>query len=312
MKLSLLLSSFLILISINSIAQSIENPGFELWEDAGTVIDEPVNWSSIKTSDAGNFINNAAPVVWGQSEDAHSGNYSVELFNVASFGIIATGTVTNGRVHADFDPNVSYIYTNTEDPGWNTPFTGRPDSVIVWAKYIPAGTDTAQVKVLLHVNDGSLPPHPDNQENRIGYAQINISGTVDTWTRFGAKFNYSSQDNPEYILIVMTSGAGTIAVAGSTVFYDDIQLVGQASGINDQAFANAKLYAANSFIYLENFTGSLLEGANAEIYSLSGALLWSAPLDSQQTKIKTPLPQGLYVFKISGHAGIFSQKLFIK
>ncbi|MEA3476620.1 MAG: hypothetical protein U9R60_00445, partial [Bacteroidota bacterium] len=42
--------------------QQFENPGFEDWEDAGTVIEEPTNWSSIKTSDAGQIINDAAPV----------------------------------------------------------------------------------------------------------------------------------------------------------------------------------------------------------------------------------------------------------
>lgn len=312
MKFSILISSLSLLISIAASGQDIENGGFELWEDAGTVIDEPVNWSSIKTSDAGSFVNNAAPVVWGQSEDAHSGNYSVKLFNVASFGIIATGTVTNGRVHADFDPSVSYIYTNLEDEGWNTPFTGRPDSVIVWAKYSPAGSDTAQVKVLLHKNDGTLPPHPDNQGNRIGYAQINISGSVDTWTRFAAKFNYSSLDDPEYILLVLTSGAGTLAVEGSTVLFDDIQLVGQASGINDPAIASAKLYAANGFIYLENLPERFSKGSTIEVFDLSGALIMSNQLDSHQTKIKTSVPQGLYVIKISSPEGLLSQKLFIK
>ena len=79
----------------------IDNAGFENWENAGTTVDEPTEWSSIKTSDDAT-LNGFAPVVWGQSSDAHSGDYSLELINVSTFGVVANGTVTNGRVHADF------------------------------------------------------------------------------------------------------------------------------------------------------------------------------------------------------------------
>mgnify|MGYP001554473288 CR=1 FL=1 len=63
------------LLTVHSLyaQQQFDNPGFEEWDDAGTVIDEPVNWSSIKTGDGGTIINDAAPVVWEQSTDAHSG-----------------------------------------------------------------------------------------------------------------------------------------------------------------------------------------------------------------------------------------------
>ena len=66
MKKNLLILLSLCLTVLVVHGQQMTNPSFEDWEDAGTVIDEPVNWSSIKTSDAGSLINNAAPVVWGQ------------------------------------------------------------------------------------------------------------------------------------------------------------------------------------------------------------------------------------------------------
>ncbi len=312
MNLNLQLSLFILIITLGAYGQGIENGGFEFWEDAGTVIDEPTNWSSIKTSDAGSLINNAAPVVWGQSDDAHTGNYSINLFNVSSFGIVATGTITNGRIHADFNPEVSYSYTSLEDAGWNTPFTGRPDSVVVWAKFEPSGSDTAQVKILLHKGDGSLPPNPDNEGNRVGYAQINITGTVNSWTRFAAPFVYSNSDNPEYLLAVLTSGAGTQAVEGSKAYYDDLQLVGDASYISSQALSDASVHASKGYLYLENFPDDFTQGATAYLYTLSGSLAWTKNLENHQSKIKIDTDKGPYILKISGKEGHFSQKLFIR
>jgi len=59
----------------------IENPGFELWEDAGASMHEPVDWNSIQTSDGGIMIRDFAPVVLDRSTDAYIGKYSVKLFN---------------------------------------------------------------------------------------------------------------------------------------------------------------------------------------------------------------------------------------
>ncbi len=293
--------------------QSVENGGFEEWEDAGTVIDEPVNWSSIKTSDAGDLINNAAPVVWGQSDDAHNGNYSVELKNVLTLGtIIATGTVTNGRIHAEFDPNASYSYTDPDDARWHTPYTNRPDSIVIWVKYTPAGSDTAQVKALLHTGEGSLPPTPENQSNWIGYAQINITGNVNNWTRYAAPFEYFSGNDPEYVLFVLTSGAGTVAVEGSVVYYDDLELVGEASGIGENNDPDFYVYAFNNNLYLDKVPDSYLKNATIRVFNLNGSEVWSVKPGIHQSRIKHPLDKGLYVLKIEYQSGTISQKLYIR
>ena len=55
-------------------AQQIENPGFEDWEVIAGPPDftEPVNWSTIKTSD-NPAISGLSPFNWERSEDAHNG-----------------------------------------------------------------------------------------------------------------------------------------------------------------------------------------------------------------------------------------------
>ncbi|GAB4329502.1 MAG: hypothetical protein Kow00127_21870 [Bacteroidales bacterium] len=292
-------------------AQEIENPGFELCEDAGTVADEPVDWSSIKTSDGGDLINNAAPVVWEQSDIAHTGSYSVKLTNVLTLGtIVATGIITNGRVHAEFDPNASYVYTNPDDARWHTPFSSRPDSVIIWARYLPQGTDTAQVKVLLHKSDGSLPLKPENEANTIAFAQINITGTYEEWTRFAAPFNYSSAENPEYVLMVLSSGAGTQPVEGSVVFYDDIEFKGEASGTGILSLEPGAITVRNGKLVISGLDNQTNNRITVGIYSMEGKCIMEEKLSGNTLRLPEGL-SGTFLLRLDSDQGYYSQKIFI-
>lgn len=198
-----------------------ENPGFELWEDVGLNTDEPVDWSSIKTSDD-SFINGLAPYVWDKSTDAHSGNYSVKLFSAPILSIVAAGAITNGRVHANINPDLGYMYTDINDSRWNTPFAGKPDSIAVWLKYLPQGADTAQVKVILHTGTAKIPDPTMN--NWVGSAFINVPETTNGWMRFSAPIDYLNNTEPEYVLFVVST-AGTIATEGTIAYYDDFEFI---------------------------------------------------------------------------------------
>ena len=314
MKKTLLIGALAIIFTFGLSAQQFQNAGFENWEDAGTVIDEPVDWSSIKTSDAGDLINNAAPVVWGISDDAHTGNHSVELTNVLTLGtIIATGTITNGRVHASFNPAEGYVFTDPEDERWNTPLTVRPDSVAIWVKYLPQGNDTAQAKFILHTGEGTLPVTPDNQANRVAFAQINITGTVDTWTRFAAPFTYFSEGNPEYLLSILTGGAGYLPIEGSIVKYDDVELIYDPSGIGDIAATEALIYSSGNTIFLDKLPQNYLNNASIEILNLSGSVIFSAPVTSTSISIdRSKFTNGLYLVRINGRETNYIQKVYLK
>ena len=312
MKHFLLTGILFFAVAFSLVAQQLSNPGFEAWEDAGPVADEPVKWSSIKTSDAGDFINNFAPVVWGQSSDAHSGSYSVEITNVMSI-VMATGTLTNGRVHAEVTPANGYVFTDPADEKWHMVMTSRPDSVVIWAKYTPQGGDTAQVKVLLHKGAGTLPPKPENQENRVGFAQINITAQVNEWTRFSAPFTYSSDDNPEYLLTVLTAGAGTLAVEGSKVFYDDFELIYGSNSIGDDVAKNKNLiYLSDQSLRFDRFANHVSDQATVEIIDLRGAVVFKSAIISNEVNIgKLHMTPALYVVRISGQEISYSQKLYL-
>lgn len=310
-KLLLTTLSFGILIAI-TFGQQVENPGFEDWEDAGTVIDEPVNWSSIKTSDAGDVINGFAPVVWEQSDDAHTGNYSVELFNVQTL-LLATGTLVNGRIHASLTPGESGSYTDPTDSRWHTAFTARPDSLALWIKYWPMGTDTAQTKVILHVGEGSLPPTPENQGNWVGYAEINVAETIEEWTRVVAPFTYFSEGNPEYMLVNLTAGAGFFPVEGSIVRYDDLELIYNPNSISDVNTNSALIYTYGMTIHLEKFDKNQLNGAHLELINMNGVSIWSTGVSSSQINLDGKgISQGLYVVKITTKNSVYAKKVQLK
>jgi hypothetical protein len=313
MKKTLLMGVISLIITFGVFGQQIQNAGFEDWEDAGTVLDEPINWSSIKTGDGGEYINNAAPVVWGQSEDSHTGNFSIEMFNVFTFGIVATGSATNGRMHPDFNPDNAYAFSDTNDDRWHTVFTGHPDSVAIWAKYIAQGDDIAQVKILLHTGEGTLPPQPENEANKVAYAQINIAGNIDTWTQFKAPFTWFGEENPEYMLIVISAGNGTQAIEGSRVWYDDIELIYNPESINEIPANQDLIYALGNSIYLNKLPQGHIKGSTIEITNLNGAVVFSSSISSNIVNFDdNRISQGLYIVRVYGQEINYTQKIYFK
>ncbi|MBI3135007.1 MAG: PCMD domain-containing protein [Bacteroidetes bacterium] len=224
----ILLLSFVAALSASGISQTqLENPGFEgAWENVTGAEDEPVEWSSLKTADA---LASLAPVVaFQEATNPHSGARCIRLLNVSSFGVVANGLLTNGLVHADFDPDLGYVYTNTTDPQWNTTFTDRPDSLVGWFRYSPSGADKGKVEVITHQDPpvGQLPAANYPEAHWVSRARYDVTTTsASTWIRFSVPFEYYNTSLPEYILVVLSAGDSTIAVAGSQMWIDDLELI---------------------------------------------------------------------------------------
>lgn len=206
--------------------QQLENPGFEdVWEDVTGTEDEPLEWSSLKTS---NFGDVAPLVAYKETSNPHSGNYCIRLVNTSSFGVVANGLLTNGRVQAAFDPEDGYVFTNTADPKWNTPLTSRPDSLVGWFRYDPETGDQGKVEVILHTAppQGKLPAANYPEAHWVGRARYDITTTsTTTWVRFSVPFTYYNISAPQYVLAVISAGDSTQAVEGSILWVDDLELI---------------------------------------------------------------------------------------
>jgi hypothetical protein len=291
--------------------QQFENPGFENWENAGTVKDEPVDWSTIKTSDDPG-ISSVAPVTFSRCDTAHTGNYSLRLYNVSVFGIVATGAITNGRFHAEFNLDSSYSYTDPSDPKWNTPFSWRPDSLVGWFKFYPKEQDRAQFKAITHVGECKLPAN-GTMQNWISMAVfVTEPGvTYDNWTRFSVPFDYYDDGTPEYLFCTMNSGDSTTAITGSILLIDDLKLVYPPSGISEHRIAEPFLTEAKDklIINLKNDD----EYINQWFYlvDISGKTLLTIQLDNNQVELPKNLRSGVYVAVLKGKSQQFSQKIII-
>ena len=294
----------------------LENPGFEQWEDilasVTDTIREPVDWSSLKTSDDPT-LSTMAPDVCTRSQNAHSGEYSIKLTNVQSF-IVANGVATNGRMHASITPGDSYIYTDPEDSKWNTPFTGRPDSVAGWIKYAPEGEDVLQIQVILHKGYAQRPdPEPDVNwiADAVFTSPLNTEGG---WVRFSQPFTYNHETIPEHVLVILNSGNGFEPVAGSVLMVDDLEMIYNTPQSNENLLkqTEAYLYAVGKHqLVLKGMHHSQFQ--SVEIFDFSGKLLWSARLTSDQVDIAPAnLDKGIYLVKLSGKDEIFTQKVLLR
>lgn len=222
--------NFLLLITLLSfVAHSqtqFENSGFETWQNVGAPEEEPTEYSSLKTADA---LAWAAPVVLSrESTNPHSGSYCARLENKTAAGIVANGLLTNGRVHADWVPANGYVFTNTSDSQWNSAFTVRPDSLVGWFRYDPVGADKGKFEVILHdaPPQGQLPATTYPMAHWVGRARYDVTtDSPSTWVRFSVPFTYYNNNTPDYLLIVMSSGDSTIAVEGSIMWVDDLELI---------------------------------------------------------------------------------------
>jgi len=206
--------------------QQLDNAGFENWETVRSNIIEPVGWTSLKNTDGGFFMNRLAPDGLERCTEAHTGTYCVKLINKTAMNIIATGTLTNGAIHSDFDPEKSYVYTDTTDTRLCTRFSAHPDSLAGWFKFYPSGDDKVMVWAVLHTGEGSIPEFGTKKNWVADALFVSKPVTYGTWTRFSLPFTYYKKgQKPDFIPIVLNSGYGTKAIDGSVAFFDDIQLI---------------------------------------------------------------------------------------
>ena len=294
------------------ISQQIENPGFEEWEEIGFGSDilEPVNWSSVKTSDLP-ALNNVAPIIWERSTDAHSGQYSLKLFNVNILGLDVVGTMCNGQIHADWNPDLGYTYTNPDDPQWHTPFTTRPDSIAFWLKFFPEEGDTLQFQALLHVGDATIPKTPDNEGNWVGYTRADLPGAYENWTRIALPFEYYDERTPEYILMILNSGNGISPIEGSIAYYDDMEIIEGEQAIHDNPLDQVDIYVAENSLFVNNIPKDLMKHANLEILDLTGRLVWQSNINSNIIALtQANKLDGMYIVKISTTKYVVSRKIY--
>ncbi len=280
---------FALLIINRTEAQQLENSGFEQWENVGTGEEEPLSWSSTKTSD-NSSLNGLAPQVISRTTDAHTGTYAAKLINknVPFVNIVANGIVTNGIIHTTTNPQDSYVYTDVNSSDHSQPFTSYPDSIVGWYKYVPQGNDVGNIQVLLHSSYGQLPI--DASTSVIALAEFDFSSNSN-WTRFSTPFNYyPTIHNPAYILCNISAGDSTQAVANSELKIDDLELIYNTTTISSKERNLLHVTYVNDLLQFSN----VVKEINYAIFNVQGQIMDIGKIDGYNRNVSISLASGIY------------------
>ena len=226
----------------------ITNGDFETWTFDGANL--PNYFNSFQTAD-GLFSglaydkNNRQVKRSTDKRPGSKGSYSCSIWSRRVWGVNAQGNLTTGRVHAGGTSATSEKNFNYSDrDGYNTlngfknpcamPFTGRPDSLVVWVKFTPNGTDSshpyAKVTATIHSDFDYIDGYAQTSDSKYVVAtavNMTIAKTNGKWKRLSIPFNYKNNGaQPRYILL----SAATNAYPGGGhendyLYLDDITLV---------------------------------------------------------------------------------------
>ncbi|MBR1575620.1 MAG: hypothetical protein IJ654_04135 [Bacteroidales bacterium] len=251
----------------------IKNAGFEDWLDNDNL---PKYWNSFQTFENGGKLLTKTLLANGYSSSNRqvkkstdkrpgtSGSYSCRIWARSIAGLAtAQGNLTTGRVYASNTSAAgtgNYNYTDQDGyatvNGFQNPFhmdfTGRPDSLSVWIKFVPKGSDSnhpyVKIEAILHdkvdYKSGYNSSDCTGGTHHIGEASNpTISGTGSNWSHFVLPFEYDYSTTPSFVLINIATnsypGGGT---ANDEMYIDDIEMIYNLCNLRTDANGWATLY----------------------------------------------------------------------
>lgn len=214
----------------------LPNSDMESWTNS---YGEPDRWHGFKTA-GGAFASTSADIVkLEQSDDVRSGatGHSAVMTANSLFGIVANGTMTNGRLMAgsmfatDTKNHAEMDKANGTDDFY-MPLYAKPDKFNVWLKY-HQGTTNANNKANVSVKtfDGTYYQEPTDKE------YTNLSGSIVggqipacDWTHYSFPFDYDSYAAngaaSEAIFVTFsTNGNPGEGSKNDALYVDDMELV---------------------------------------------------------------------------------------
>jgi hypothetical protein len=212
----------------------IGNSGFENWETTTDELHEPINWNSFLTA-SGTWSTFAGQQMdWSTDvRPGSTGTKSVKIWSNSVLGTIANGNVTLGQINmgatAANDP-ANYNSSITSGTNFSEALTVEPDSLVFWAKFLPAngaGSDSARVSAILHDSYNLRDPINAASASHVFATAIRNFKTANGWMRISVPFNYSGPAaTTQFILLTYTTNK--IPGGGSDndqLWIDDVELI---------------------------------------------------------------------------------------
>jgi hypothetical protein len=168
----------------------------------------------------------------------------------------------------------NFNFSDPKNTGFNTPFQGRPDSIVFWAKYMPAdknpNNEVNKARVSAIITTNARYQDPENQDYssvKIAAAECNYSAKAYFgWQRVSVPFAYADatkDQQPAYILTTFTTnmepGGGSSYVNEKkmnvldSLYLDDVAVVYNkqlgAFSVSEQAlpFENHIAHVADTY-----------------------------------------------------------------
>lgn len=239
-----LLSLLAVMAFTNAAAQDkpqIGNSDFESWNNYSDNNTAPDNWNSFQTAE-GNFAALVKAKQVDRSEDVRpgsAGKYSVAIYSRSVAGVVAQGNLTLGCINAGSmtaSNKNNHNFSKIEDPAKSEAFTGMPDSLVAWVKYVPAGNLPAYpyARIAATIHDGhkyitygsASDDTPTNKGYVVAAAEANFESKGGVWQRISVPFIYTDNNDPQFIIInISTNAEPGKGTAGDYVYVDDIELI---------------------------------------------------------------------------------------
>lgn len=262
------------------------NGGFENWS---TIFNyqTPVSWQTL------NFLSSFSPpnpisAFKATGIDIHSGNYALQLKTIY---------INNNPAPNAIEDTVGIIFTgkvalNPPSFKYGFPYTGRPEKLEFWCKYIPVGSDKAGAIVFLQKWNGL-------SHDTIAKGEITISATV-AYTLFQVDLTYHSAELPDTAAITFgSSKEKEEARVGSTLYLDDVAFTGWV-GIDEQETDNDKIKIfPNPASNAVNIIAHIDDANYIQVMDVSGKLLGKYELKNYKASINTvSFAEGIYFFQL--------------
>lgn len=193
-----------------------------------------------------------------------NGGSAVQLKSSSILGQKANGNLTTGKINlGSTTPANSSNYNFTSRGTKNcATFTGRPDSLVYWAKFTrgASGTYVARAKAIIHGDYDYKDPY-ETAANEASYKIgecITNAAVASNWTRFSGAFTYTGVESAtSYMLVTFTTNPTPGGSSGDTFVIDDIEFI-YNSGIKTITINGTPLAGFDPDVYeyeLDEFYG---------------------------------------------------------
>ncbi|MFY9309284.1 MAG: T9SS type A sorting domain-containing protein [Bacteroidia bacterium] len=271
-----------------SIAQP--NGGFEDWI-SGFNTESPVSWQTL------NFLQftmppNPVSAFKAGGIDKHSGNYALKLKSIYlnnnpapnilddTMGLTFTGYV-----------NIAPTYYR-----YGFPYTGRPQHLDFWYKYLPVGADEGGVRVVLTKWTGT-------KQDTVGFAETELF-TNSFYSLYQLPITYFKDELPDTAAIFFASSRHRDVARNGTVLYlDDVVFTGWV-GMDEKDAVSVNVYPnpAKEHITLSGLDKRVKE---IQITDIAGKLIGTYPVSTHSAiEVNTSsFAEGTYLYTILAEPG---------